>query len=379
MRPKRPSVRTRRILAGTLFILIVAAFSGCQTVGYYAQAVRGQYQMLAQRRSCEKLLADLATDAELKTKLQLTAQICDFAKRDLKLPANGHYRHYVDLHRPYAVWNVCAAPEFSLEPKTWWYPIVGSLDYRGFFSERDARKYADILDGRGFDVSVDGVEAYSTLGWFKDPLLNTFIHHDEAELAEILFHELAHQRVFVSGDTDFNEAFATSVGEEGVRRWLRAKGDTAMLGEYLSTLRHNVEFVRLVTLTRNKLKTFYTDTETPAGQIKATNKPRSRSTGELRAEKQRILDELHRDYEKLKADWGGYAGHDEWFSRGVNNARLNSVATYYDLVPTFERLLAANGGDLEKFYAATKQLAKLPKAERQRRLEGGSPTSLGAK
>src|SRR6185503_3840670 len=145
MRPKRPSVRTRRILAGALFILIVAAFSGCQTVGYYAQAVRGQYQMLAHQRSCEKLLADSTTGADLKTKLQLTTQIGEFAKSELKLPVNGHYRHYVDLNRPYAVWNVCAAPEFSLEPKTWWYPIVGSLDYRGFFSERDARKYADIL------------------------------------------------------------------------------------------------------------------------------------------------------------------------------------------------------------------------------------------
>jgi len=368
MRPKRPSARARRILAGALFIITAAAFSGCQTVGYYAQAVRGQCQILTHQRSCERLLADPSTAAELKTKLQLTAQICEFAKRELKLPVNGHYRHYVDLNRPYAVWNVCAAPEFSLEPKTWWYPIVGSLDYRGFFSERDARKCAAILGGKGFDVSVEGVEAYSTLGWFKDPLLNTFIHHDEAALAEILFHELAHQRVFASGDTDFNEAFATAVGEEGVRRWLRAKGDTAMLGGYLSTLRRNVEFVQLVTVARNKLRSCYAETETPDGRIKATKKPLDISPDELRREKQRVLDELRRDYEKVKADWGGYAGYDDWFARGVNNAQLNSVATYYDLVPAFERLLAANGGDLEKFYAAAKQLAKLPKAERQRRL-----------
>jgi len=356
------------VLAAGVFIVTAAIFTGCQTVGYYAQAVRGQYQMLTQQRSCEKLLADPAADAELKTKLQLAGQICDFARRELKLPVNGHYRHYADLHRPYAVWNVCAAPEFSLEPKTWWYPIVGSLDYRGFFSERDARRYAATLGDRGFDVSVEGVEAYSTLGWFKDPLLNTFTHHDEAALAEILFHELSHQRVFASGDTDFNEAFATAAGEEGVRRWLRSKSDPATLEQYMSSLRRNREFVQLINATRDKLEIVYGAERTSAGKLKAKKNPRNISPDELRRAKQRIFDALRRDYEKLKADWGGYTGYDEWLARGVNNAQLNSVATYYDLVPAFERLLQANSGDLEKFYAAAKKLAKLPKAERQRRL-----------
>lgn len=371
MRSKQSSTRRRRLRTPLLVIVIAAAFTGCQTVSYYAQAVRGEGQILTRRQSCEKLLADAKTPVELKAKLQLTAQICEFAKRELKLPVNGHYRHYVDLHRPYAVWNVCAAPEFSLEPKTWWYPIVGSLDYRGFFRERDARKYAANLGGHGFDVSVEGVEAYSTLGWFKDPLLNTFIHHDEAALAEILFHELAHQRLFASGDTDFNEAFATAVGEEGVRRWLSDKNDSAALERYLTTLRRTREFVHLIRATRNKLEILYGDERRPGGQIKATKNLRNVSSDELRREKQRTLDELHRNYERLKADWGGYTGYDEWFAHGVNNAQLNSVATYYDLVPAFERLLQANGGDLEKFYAAAKKLAKLPKAERQRRLAKG--------
>jgi len=363
-------MRARRLFAAALFIAAAAAFTGCQTVGYYAQAVRGQYQMLTCQRSCEKLLADSTTAPELKTKLQLAAQICDFASHELKLPANGHYRHYADLHRPYAVWNVCAAPEFSLEPKTWWYPIVGSLDYRGFFAERNARNHAGKISRRGFDVDVEGVEAYSTLGWFKDPLLNTFMHHDEAALAEILFHELAHQRVFASGDTDFNEAFATTVGEEGVRRWLSARNDPAMLEHYLATLRRNAEFVRLVTATRNQLELLYGDERTTGGKIKATKRPRGISSDELRREKQRILGELRRDYEKLKASWGGYSDFDQWFARGLNNAQLNSVATYYDLVPAFERLLQANNGDLEKFYAAVKKLAKMPKAERHRCLRG---------
>jgi predicted aminopeptidase len=369
MRPKRPSSRARRILAGALFLAAAAAFTGCRTVGYYAQAVRGQCQMFARQRSCEKLLADPSTPAELKAKLQLSREICDFARRALQLPANGHYQHYADLHRRHAVWNVYAAPEFSLGPKTWWYPIVGSLEYRGFFAEPDARKCAAELGGRGFDVYVEGVEAYSTLGWFTDPLLNTFIHHDEAELAEILFHELAHQRVFASGDTDFNEAFATAVGEEGVRRWCQTKGDPAMLEGYSSTLRRNAEFVQLVTAARNRLQSCYGETETPDSRIKPTKKRSDVSPDELRREKQRILDELRTAYEKLKVDWGGYAGYDEWFARGVNNAQLNSVATYYDLLPAFNRLLQANGGDLEKFYSAAKKLAKLPKAERQQRLE----------
>jgi predicted aminopeptidase len=372
MKLKRPTSRARRSLVATLFIVAAAAFTGCQTVGYYAQAVRGQCQMLAHERSCEKLLADPRTTAELMTKLQLAGEICDFAKRELNLPVNGHYRHYADLQRPYAVWNVYAAPEFSLASKTWWYPIVGSLEYRGFFAERDARKFAARLGGQGFDVYVEGVEAYSTLGWFKDPLLNTFIHHDEAALAEILFHELAHQRVFASGDTDFNEAFATAVGEEGVRRWLRTKGDTATLERYLASLRRNMEFVQVVTATRNKLQLLYGDERLAGGEkVNAAKKSGEISSDELHREKQRILEELRRNYEKLKGDWGGYTGYDEWFAHGVNNAQLNSIATYYDLVPTFERLLEANDGDLEKFYAAAKKLAKLPSADRQRRLNRG--------
>jgi predicted aminopeptidase len=368
MRLRTFFARRRRLVTVTLLLTSLAALTGCQTVSYYAQAVRGHCQVLARRQSCEKLIADPETPAELKAKLRLAGEICDFAKGELRLPANGHYQRYADVGRRYVVWNVTASPEFSLESKTWWYPVVGSLDYRGYFAESGARKYAVGLSQKGFDSYVEGVEAYSTLGWFKDPLLNTFIHHHEAALAEILFHELAHQRVFASGDTDFNEAFATAAGQEGARRWLRAKGDAATLEKYLTALQRNDQFVQLVAAARKKLEALYGDKRTPDGEIKATKQPREVPSEQLRQGKQRILDELRHDYEKFKAGWGGYTGYDEWFAGSLNNAQLNSVATYYDLVPAFERLLAANDGDPEKFYAAVKKLAKLPKAERHRQL-----------
>ena len=360
--------RNNRRWMAFLLTIIAATLTGCQTASFYFQAVRGQAQLLARRQSCEKLIADPKTPPDLKAKLQLAGKICDFAREELKLPVNGDYRCYADLGRPYAVWNVYDAPEFSMESKTWWYPIVGSLGYRGFFAERGARQYAAKLAGKGFDTYVEGVEAYSTLGWFKDPLLNTFIHQPEPVLVEILFHELAHQRLFASGDTDFNEAFATCVGQEGVRRWLRAENDPAALENYRGGLQRNSQFVQLVSEARKKLEALYGDERAEDGKIKAAKHSSVTASPQRHDAKQRILAELRHGYKNLKGNWGGYAGYEDWFARDLNNAQLNSIATYYDLVPAFERLLSTNDGDLEKFYAAVKQLAKLPKIERHHRL-----------
>jgi predicted aminopeptidase len=291
-----------------------------------------------------------------------------FAEKDLKLSVDGHYQKYVDVHRPFVVWNVEAALEFSLEPKTWWYPFAGSLEYRGYFSEQGARGYAARLQKQGYDVYVGGVEAYSTLGWFKDPVLNTFISNPESDLAETIFHELGHQRVFASGDTDFNEAFATTVGQEGARRWLRAKGDRAACEKYLAELRRTRQFARLIADTRERLEVLYGDVQTPQGQVKAARKPGALAPQQLRQRKQEALDRLRQEYAQLKAQWGGAADYDDWFARPVNNAQLNSVAAYYDLVPGFERLLELNGGDLEKFYQAADRLAREPKTGRQQKL-----------
>jgi len=338
--------------------------SGCRTLSFYSQAIEGQYQLVAHRQPVAKLLADQKTPPRLKAKLELLDQLLAFAKTDLKLPADGHYRKYVDVHRRFVVWNVEAAPEFSLEPKSWWYPLVGSLEYRGYFFERRAESYGNWLRSRGYDVFVGGVEAYSTLGWFKDPALNTFIYEPEPDLAELIFHELGHQELFARGDTDFNEAFATCVGQEGARRWLRAKRNTTSYDAYQAELARTRDFVHLVADTRRQLAALYGDETTEEGKIKAGHKKRELSPDQLRREKQRILAGLQQQYVQLKAKWGGNTDYDEWFARQVNNAQLNSVAAYYDFVPGFEHLLALNGGDLPQFYKAASRLAKMPKKER---------------
>jgi predicted aminopeptidase len=370
--------RTRKWLAGVVLLVALLAVSGCQTLSFYSQAVRGQYQLFAHQHPMQKVICDPQTPARLKQQLELVERLRAFAKNELKLPVDGHYRKYVDVKRPYVVWNVEAAPEFSLEPKSWWYPLVGSQEYRGYFSEKHARAYAAQLRKEGFDAYMGGVTAYSTLGWFKDPILNTFVFDREPDLAETIFHELGHQKVFARGDTDFNEAFATTVGQEGARRWLRAKGDTATAEKYEAELRRTVQFAHLVMGTRERLEALYGDELTETGIAQATNKKQNVSREELRREKKRILDDLQSEYVKLKAQWGGETEYDNWFAKGVNNAKLNSVAAYYDFVPGFERLLTINGGDLQKFYHGASELAKLPRKERHAWLKNPDGTVFQA-
>jgi predicted aminopeptidase len=359
-----------------LIALAVSALvvTGCRSVGYYQQAIAGQCEILSKRESIGKLLARKDTRPALRDKLELVLALRKYAEQELKLKPDGHYESYADLGRRFVVWNVYAAPEFSLEPKKWWYPVVGSLKYRGFFNEKDARNYGDELAREGYDVYVGGVDAYSTLGFFKDPVLNTFIHHDPADLAELLFHEMAHQRVFAKGDTDFNEAFATAVGEEGARRWMTTHADAATLAKYETELRRKDQFVALVMHAREELKKVYGEEsahgprvhEEPGGEDLVAAK---------RLRKQAVIDQLRRDYEKLKASWGGYDGYDRWFSRSLNNAQLNTVATYYNMVPALTRLLERNHGDLETFYAECKSLAHLTKEQRRAALDKIVPTT----
>jgi predicted aminopeptidase len=343
--PKKSS-RIRKGLIALALVAVVGAVSGCQTLNFYRQALKGQYELLAQARPVQELLADPQTAERLKQRLRLLLNLRVFAEQHLKLPVDGHYRKYVDVHRPFVVWNVEAAPEFSMQPKSWWYPLVGRLKYRGYFSERGARHYAEWLKKKGWDVYIGGAPAYSTLGWFKDPALNTFIFERDADLAEVIFHELGHQRVFAPGDTDFNEAFATTVGQEGARRWLRAQGDTAAYEQYQAELWRTDQFVHLILDTRAQLEALYGDARTQWGQVQATHEKRGVPRAQLRRDKQRLLHRLQLAYAKLKAQWGGDTEYDAWFARQVNNAKLNSVAAYYDLLPGFQSLLKIKGCEI---------------------------------
>lgn len=349
---------------GLLLLLAVGAVSGCHTLSFYGQAIHGEYQLLSDQQPIQKLIDEPHTPPRLKQRLELLENMRAFAASDLKLPVDNQYRKYVDLHRPFVVWNVEAAPEFSLQAKTWWYPFLGSLDYRGYFSKPAATNYAQSLKKQGYDVSVGGVEAYSTLGWFKDPILNTFIFEPDAELAEIVFHELGHARLFARGDTDFNEAFATTVGEEGSQRWLKARGDLPALQAYRAHLHRNDQFVHLVMKTRTRLEALYGDEHLDGGKIRATNKNHGVPRKQLRQEKEAILADMRKEYAALKAGWGGNPEFDGWFAHEINNAELNSVAEYYDFVPGFQEILADNGGDMAKFYDAAEALSKKAKGQR---------------
>jgi predicted aminopeptidase len=285
----------------------------------------------------------------LRAQLRAVTDIRDFASRQLGLPDNGSYRSYADLSRRYVVWNVVAAPEFSVLPKEWCYPIVGCVAYRGYFNEARARRYAARLRAQGLDVTVGGVAAYSTLGHFNDPVLSTMMGWNDVELAAIIFHELTHQLLYVPNDSSFNEALATTVEEVGVRRWLHARDRDPDMAAHLLQQQHYVEVVDLLARTRAELAALYVSGLAPP---------------QLRDKKHAAFDALRASFAELRARWGGHAPFESWFSDDLNNAHLAAIATYFTCVPGFQRELAAVGGDLTAFYARVRALAKLDKEKR---------------
>ncbi len=341
-------------------VLLSSLLGGCANLGYYLQAVGGQLEIWQREAPIERLLADPAIDEKLRGQLQLVLRIRDYASRELGLPDNRSYRSYADLARPFVVWNVFAAPEFSLEPKQWCFAFAGCVGYRGYFSEADARAEASRLAAAGYDVHVGGVPAYSTIGWFADPVLNTFIHYPEPELARLLIHELAHQVVYVKDDTVFNESFATVVEQAGVERWLAAHGSEGDRERFRQVQRFRGDFRVLVANVRVDLAKIYA-----AGT----------SDAEKRRQKAGALATLRRAYEVQRGNWGGFTGFDRWFAQPLGNAHLASVAIYTQQVPAFEVLLKQNAGDLPRFYAAVRELAALPAAERRQRLDALAPLS----
>jgi predicted aminopeptidase len=334
-------------LSALAVLAAALVLSGCETVSYYAQAIGGEFDLLGRARPVAELLADPLTPLSLRERLALSQSIRDFASRELKLPDNESYRRYSDLERRYAVWNVVATPEFSLEPLRSCFPVAGCVSYRGYFSRESALRHAARLRARGDDVFAYGVPAYSTLGVFDDPLLSTFIGWPDTELARLIFHELAHQLVYVGGDSTFDESFAVTVEREGVRRWLAATQREAGLARFRQALERKRRFAQLLERTRGRLEALY----------------RAHLGVEAKRERKKA------EFQRLAAD-PDYLASSAGFEGPPNNALLAAFATYSRLVPAFERLLAENGGDLEKFYAAVKALARLDKAERDRRLRG---------
>ncbi len=332
----------------------VLGLASCRTLKFYAQAAHGQWEIVHKARPIPEVIADPTTKPDLRNRLTLVQTIRDYARNELHLPAEKQFKDYADLNRHYVVWVVFAAPEFDTEAYTWWYPLVGTLKYRGFFTETAAKEEAEKLKAQGLDVYVGGTEAYSTLGWFADPVLNTFIHRNEAELAELIFHELTHARLFLPGDTDFNEALATAVAEASVRRWLTSRGETAKLNAYEQNLAKDRQIIQLLLDTQAQLKAAY------AGG------------GDRALQKASIFREMEKRYAAIRQQWQGDSRYDRFFAKPMNNARLNTVATYYDLLPAFERLLKACHGDLEKFFSVLKETKSLSKNERRLKLTEGT-------
>jgi len=340
------------LVAGT-----VCLTSGCGTLGYYAQAAGGHLELVTKARSVQGWIGAEGTDPQLRERLQLSQRMREFAVTELKLPDNASYRRYADLGRGAVVWNVVATPELSLALKTWCFPVVGCVGYRGYFDRAAADALAAELKAQGLDVNVYGVPAYSTLGktnWMGgDPLLNTFIQWPEGELAKLIFHELAHQVAYADDDTTFNESFATAVERIGGARWLEQHATPEARQADADGLQRRADFRALTQRTREALVTLYASNITDA---------------EKRDRKAGLLAAMRAEYEQIKATrWGGFAGYDGWFAR-ANNASLGVQAAYNELVPQFERLFDKQGRDFERFYAEVQRLAALPKAERRAQL-----------
>ena len=356
----------RHVLRRAIFVaaaIALALAAGCANLPYYLQSVRGQLDIWSRQHDIETLIAAPTTAEPLREKLKAVLSIREFASAELGLPRNGSYRYYANLERPYAVWNVFATPEFSIQPRQWCFLFAGCVNYRGYFEKSAADAFAGRIAGQGNDVFIGGVPAYSLLGYFPDPVLNTFIHYPTPHLARLIFHELAHQVVYVRDDSVFNESFAVTVEHEGSMRWLARFGSDADRRIYdVITGRRN-DFLRLIEQHRARLEAVYGSGMAP---------------DDMRARKKQIFAELHAAYLKLKESWGGFAGYDRWFQQEPNNALLASVGIYTERVPAFQALLAREGGDLPRFYAAAKALAGMSKPERSAALENLMPKTAAA-
>ena len=340
----------------------LSGLSACTTAGYYWQSVSGHLQLMQAARPIDHWLQDPQTPPEVKDRLALASRIRSFAVAQLALPDNPSYLRYADLQRSAAVWNVVAAPALSLELRQWCFPVAGCVSYKGYFDPAQAREEAERLQAEGLETHVHAVPAYSTLGWLNwaggDPLLNTFIGYPEGELARLIFHELAHQVVYVSGDTAFNESFATAVERLGGRLWLARQASARTRQEFAAHDQRRQQFRALALNLRRQLELIYDSRSEQALQAPEANR---------QVRKEAAMNDFRSRYAELRAGWGGYAGYDRWVA-GVNNASLGALAEYDDLAPGFEALFDLKNGQWAHFYESVRQLGELPRAERHDRL-----------
>lgn len=334
-------------------LLLGLALSGCASLGYYAQLARGQMELLSRREPIDTIVADPQRDAELRRRLSLVLDARRFAVDTLDLPDNGSYTFYADLDRPYVLWNVFATPEFSLEPVESCFPFAGCVAYRGHYRKERAQAAAAQLREQGYDVEIGGVPAYSTLGWFDDPVLNTMLHWSDAVLVGTVFHELGHQRLYVKDDTSFNESYASFIEQEGLHAYFAAG---RIVAEDSATQRQReAQFVALVLATRARLARLYSLPLSPEA---------------MRAQKAEAFAQLKRDYAQLRdSQWNGAPDYDAWFGRELNNASLLPVGLYDQWVPAFAALFEQSGRDWTRFHEACTVLAGLEPAQRRQRLE----------
>ncbi|MEM7280478.1 MAG: aminopeptidase [Pseudomonadota bacterium] len=335
----------KRLLALLCVLMFLPA-----CVGFYGQAIRGQWELIRKPKPIEQWLEAPSTDAQLRQNLEVASDARQFAIRTLGLPDNNSYTRYADLERPFVVWSVVATPPYSLLPESWCFPVAGCVNYRGYFAEQNARKFAKKLEAKGLDVSVGGVPAYSTLGRLKDPILNTMFRYGTTGAISTIFHELAHQKLYVKGDTPFNEAFATAVEEEGMRLWFARPGqDTENHRRYLENRKRRLGFIRIVIDSQSRLRALYAqDFDDETKEVM----------------KQKEFARLKQQYAKLNEQWQGRAGYDNWFNRPLNNAHIASVANYEGLLPAFRTILRQESNDLDRFYQRCQELAKMEKSER---------------
>ncbi len=350
-----------KLILPLILSIVFLSLAACSSIGYYYDAVNGHLTVLSEQESIREILQQPDLGSSLREKLVLATQAREFASTELLLPDNDSYRYYSDIKRPYVVWNVIATEQYSITARQWCFLIVGCVSYRGYFNKPDAKAYADTLVAQGYDVNISGAQAYSTLGWFDDPLLSTMIQHNEARLVGLIFHELAHQQVYIDDDSAFNEAFATSVEVEGVRRWFtrqtasESEQSKKAFKQYLIARQRTVEFKHMLKSTQLKLESLFKS----KSFINSTNRVFL---------KQQVFNELQTDYQKLKKSWQGYVGYDQWMKRDLNNAHLALVATYYDKVPAFLAVLKSVDNDIKKYYELVATIGKLTVAKRNQRL-----------